>query len=333
MATEVKGSIVGRCVWGNPGKSKNKIDMDTKQPILKDGVPVQQWAFGLAFNKAEFERVIWPAMQSEAAFGYPSGVPSNFAWKYNDGDGVDSNGKPFSAREGYAGCYILNVTTEAFPPPIYVFENGAYRTISGDQVKTGDYFAIDLNLQVNVPKQRTHTPGLYVNPNGLLFFQAGPEIFNGPDAETMFGGGVTSGLALPPGAPIMELPQSQMPGAQPQQQPMQPQPQQQPMQPQPQQQPMQPQPQQQPMQPQPQQQPMQPQPQQQPMQPQPQQQPMQPPPQQQPMPGTTPPPQQQQPMPGTTPPPQQQQPMPGTTPPPATGFVDANGNPMQNPNG
>ena len=220
MPTEVKGTIVGRLVWGHPAKSKKKIDMNTKQPILKDGVPIEQWAFGMAFDKTQFQQAIWPHMEAEAKTGYPQGCPPNFAWKYNDGDGIDSNGKPFAAREGYAGCYVLNITTEAFAPPIFVFENGAYRQLGADDVKTGDYFAVDLNLKCNVPTNRTHTPGLYVNPNGLLFFQPGPEIFNGPDAETMFGGGVATGLALPPGAPTMQLPQTSMPNGAPAQQPM-----------------------------------------------------------------------------------------------------------------
>jgi len=227
MATEVKGTIVGRCVWGDVGEPKPKMDLDTKQPVLKDGQPVMQTAFGLAFDKAQFAEHIWPYMASEAATAFPNGTPPQFSWKYIDGDTTDKQGKPYSAREGYGGCIVLTVKTEAFSPPVYAFENGSYRQMQPTEFKTGDYFAIDLKLRVNVPTNRTHTPGLYVNPEGLLFFQAGPAIMNSANPEDMFSG-VRSQLSLPPGAPTMQLPASNMPQGQPMGQP-QGQPMQQPM--------------------------------------------------------------------------------------------------------
>lgn len=205
---------VGRIVWGTPGKSQIKKDPDTKQPIIRDGKQVEQWVFGVAFPKADFERDIWPGMAQEAAIGYPQGTPPKFSWKYQDGDGIDSNGKPFNTREGYAGCYILTVSTEAFAPPIFKFQNGAFVQLNADQIKTGDYVALSLNLKVNVPTNRAHTPGLYVNPVGINHVGYGPEIHNGPDAETMFGG---KQYQLPAGAsatPIASGPA--MPGAMPQ---------------------------------------------------------------------------------------------------------------------
>jgi hypothetical protein len=188
MPTEIKTGV-GRILWGHPIKSKVKTDLNTKQPKLnKEGQPVQQWSFGVAFPKAEFQRDIWPGMSSEAATGYPRGVPPKFAWKYVDGDGPDHNGVPFGTREGYAGCYVLSISSEAFAPPVYKFQNGAYVQLGMDEIKCGDYVALALKLAVNVPQQSTHTPGLYVNPVAVEFIGYGTEIQNGPDPMALFGG-------------------------------------------------------------------------------------------------------------------------------------------------
>lgn len=244
MTVEIKTSV-GRIVWGNPGKATTKKDQKGN-PVLKDGKPVDQWAFGLAIPKADFQAVVWPAMAQEAAVGYPQGVPPQFSWKYKDGDtGIDRSGKPYNLREGYPGCYVLTITTESFAPPIFKLQqNGTYVQLTGDQIKTGDYVACALSFKVNVPTDRTHTPGLYVNPVAIDHVGYGQPIFNGPDAATLFGG---TTYQLPPGASAMPvvaagapgMPGTMQPAPQPGGMPMQPQPQQpvyqQPMQPQPQQ--------------------------------------------------------------------------------------------------
>lgn len=190
MAVEIKTGC-GRIVWGNPGKSQIKKIQDGPdkgKPVLKDGVPVNQWVFGVAFPKAEFAP-IWAAMSQEAATGYPNGTPPRFAWKYQDGDSIDSNGQPFNKREGYAGCYVLTVSSEAFAPPIYKFQNGAYVQLTGDQIKPGDFVALALKFVVNVPPSNTtRTPSLYVNPVAIEHVGYGTEIQNGPDPMALFGG-------------------------------------------------------------------------------------------------------------------------------------------------
>lgn len=188
MPIEIK-TPVARVVWGNPGKSQIKLDMTTRKPKLnKENQPVNQWAFGIAIPKAEFQQHVWPAMAQEAASGYPNGTPPKFAWKYQDGDGIDSNGQPFNKREGYAGCYVLTISSEAFAPPIYKFVNGAYVQLQPDQIKTGDYVVVAIKFQVNVPQQNTFTPGLYVNPVAIEHVGYGTEIQNGPDPMALFGG-------------------------------------------------------------------------------------------------------------------------------------------------
>lgn len=197
---------VGRIVWGNPAKSQIKKDPTTKQPVIRDGQQVEQWAFGVAFPKAEFEQMIWPYMAQEAAVGYPNGVPGRFSWKYKDGDGIDSNGRRYSDREGYAGHYVLTVTTEAFAPPIHKWNPGIndYVKIGENEIKTGDYVRLNLNMKVNVPTNPSHTPGLYINPNGVELVGYGTEIASsGPSANEMFGGQPVA--QLPAGASATPL--------------------------------------------------------------------------------------------------------------------------------
>ncbi|AHJ10734.1 hypothetical protein P106B_51 [Rhizobium phage vB_RglS_P106B] len=240
MPVENLRTPVGRIVWGDPSRPQIKKDQRTKQPVLKDGKPVEQWAFGVAFQKHEFNQFLKPYFDQEAASAYPHGVPQGFSWKYKDGDGVDRQGKPYATREGYAGCIVVNISTEAFAPQIFKFENGAYRQIAPEEIKTGDYVVLSLNLKVNVPTNPTHTPGLYVNPNGIELVGYGTAIQQSADPTEMFGGVQHQ---LPPGAsqvPVSSAPpHQQMPGTtgapagypaqQPQQQPYgQPAPQQQP---------------------------------------------------------------------------------------------------------
>jgi hypothetical protein len=179
MAIEI-ATPVGRIVWGHPTKSKNKTRKNpstgANEVVLKDGQPVQQWSLGVAFPKAEFQAAIWPAMAQEAATVFPNGTPPKFSWKYQDGDGIDDQGKPFNLREGYAGCYVLAISSELMAPPLFKLNGGKYDQLPGDAVKCGDYVVCGLNIKANVPVDRTHTPGLYINPLGIEFVGYGTEI-------------------------------------------------------------------------------------------------------------------------------------------------------------
>lgn len=213
----------GRIVWGHPLKATQKKDPATNQIILKDGQPVIQHVFGLAVLKTNFLATVWPAMQAEAAKGFPNGVPQNFAWKIDDGDDATprQGGKAFAEREGYPGHYVITVASNTgFPPALYRFNGVNYDQLSEDDLKTGDFINAALNLVVNVPTQRTHTPSLYVNPQALEFLGYGtPIVSAGVNPMTAFGG---QQRALPPGAsatPVSGAPGAgvQMPGTAPQQ--------------------------------------------------------------------------------------------------------------------
>lgn len=223
-------SPLGRIVYGHPAKMQDKTDPQTKQPkIGADGQRIKQISFGLAIPKDQCG-AMWAAMQAEAAKGYPQGIPGNFSWKLKDGDGVDREGKPYSQREGYAGCYILAISSELQAVPMYVFQNGAYMQLQPDQLKCGDYVTVGLNFKVNVPRDRTHTPGLYVNPLSVLLMFEGDEIKSGyqADPNALFGqqqpqyampagarpvgAGGPVGQVPPPGAGMPGM-TPQMPGA------------------------------------------------------------------------------------------------------------------------
>lgn len=209
MAIEIHTGVVpGRLVWGNPAKSKNKT---RRNPVTNaeevvmgpDGTPAQQWAFGVAFPKDHFQQNIYPALAQEAATAFPNGVPPRFAWKFKDGDGVDSKGQPFSNREGHAGHYVLTVSTEAFAPPIYKLVNGVYQQLQPHQIKCGDYVALGLVIKYN-GATGTNMPGLYVNPQAIELVGYGAEIVSAGsvDPNAVFGG---KQYQLPAGATLQPM--------------------------------------------------------------------------------------------------------------------------------
>lgn len=203
---------VGRIVWGHPGKSQTKKDQrDRKTVILKDGQPVQQWAYGLAIPKNEFNAQVWPLMDREIRTAFPNGPPQGFANKLKDGDGVDRTGKPYNQRPGYAGCWVMNIATEAFAPPIYKIVNGVYVQMAPDELKCGDYVASNLSFQVNVPTNPTHSPSLYINPRGIIFVGYGDAIVQTADPAAMFGA-TPPQFQLPPGASLTPTMPQNMPG-------------------------------------------------------------------------------------------------------------------------
>lgn len=194
---------VGRLVYGHPSKLIQKTDTK-RQPIMKDGKPVMVRSFGVAFPKDAFNAEIWPVMYHEAKAvfqGYEPPMPPTtlFSYKFKDGDGVDKQMRPYSQREGYAGHCVVHFETQ--------FDLIAYRAnaagngwdqITENDYKTGDYIRVSCSIEGNKPDNAMHTPGLFINPQGILLIGHGAAIVNAPTADQMFGGVGPS--ALPPGA-------------------------------------------------------------------------------------------------------------------------------------
>jgi hypothetical protein len=181
----------GRIVWGHPGTLLPKKDNQKKAIIGKDGQPVMQCAFGVAIERNYFYQYVLPALQAESRTAFPNGTPPKFAWKYKDGDSeIDDKGKPYNLREGWAGHVVLTVATQSFTPQIFKKNpvNGAWDQIGEKEIKCGDYVAVNVTVKYN-GATGTNTPGLYVNPNGVIFLGYGPEIVSGgQDPDEMFAG-------------------------------------------------------------------------------------------------------------------------------------------------
>ena len=200
---------VGRIVWGNPLIAKQRRDDNNKPKVKVDGSPDMVYSFGIAIAKTD-AGPIFQAMQVEAQGVYPSGgVPADFAWKYQDGDGLDKKGKPFAQRTGYAGCVVIAVESN-FPIKTVKYVNGSYSDMT-EGVKTGDYVMVNIDIVGHgvKPTVRMSKPGLYINPKMVRFVGFGDEISNAPNAEDVFGSGE---VALPPGASATPTVASATPG-------------------------------------------------------------------------------------------------------------------------
>lgn len=195
--------IEGRVVFGHPLKSRPKKNIHTKQAIMKDGQPVVQYVFGVAIEKNRFNTDVLPRLQNEARTAFPNGTPSNFTFKYKDGDSVDTKGQPYNKREGYGGHCVLTVSTEGFAPQVYKFENGAYRQLSENEIKCGDYVAVKVMIKYNGATS-PNTPGLYINPQGVILTGYGQEIVSASqDPDEMFAGYVPTTPAGASATPVM----------------------------------------------------------------------------------------------------------------------------------
>lgn len=230
-------TCVGRIVWGHPSNPRQKTD-DNNQPVMKaTGEKALQWAFGVAFTKAEFQQYIWPYLAQEAATAFPQATPPSFSWKMTDGDTVDAKGVPFAQREGYAGCIVLAISTELQAPPIFKFNGAKYDQLPPEAIKCGDYVSVGLDVRVNVPADAKKKSGLYINPKAVELVGYGTQIVSQGAADPMalFKGAqhaLPAGASATPigGAGAVGMPgMGMMPGGAPMQQPqmqpaMQPQP-------------------------------------------------------------------------------------------------------------
>lgn len=192
---------VGRIVWGHPLNPREKMKDGAK--VLKDGVPVKQWSFGVAFTKPEFEAQIWPHLASETTKMFASGLPPKYSYKYKDGDDPNptwnngKQGKPLNQRPGHAGHYILTVTTELQAPSVVRFEGGVYKEVLPTQIKCGDYVAMTIIAKVHGGE----SPGLYINPGVVVHAFEGDAIDGGGfDIDPTQSFGAAPQFAMPAGA-------------------------------------------------------------------------------------------------------------------------------------
>lgn len=206
-------TAVGRLVQGGVFLEK-KFEMDGKTPkIDKDtGQQVEECFVAVAFDKNDpwFANEYWPVLHATAKAEFPhlfdaagNCTHPKFAWKYQDGDGRDTNGQSVADKPGFAGHWIVKMATRYLPN---CFHYGKYdpaqRIQNPEQViKRGYFVRVALKISGNgvKPDERQAVPGMYVTPQLIELVAFGDEIIGGPDAQKAFGTAAPI-TALPAGA-------------------------------------------------------------------------------------------------------------------------------------
>lgn len=184
-------SPVGRIVMGNLYKGNDK-DVDGKPRVVKSGPnagqPTIQFFFALAIPKnpgeTHWAQTAWGKQiftVGNQAFPNAAQSPA-FAWKIEDGDSAIPNkkGRKSCDTEGFAGNWILKFSS-GFAPKIYRVEGSGYvPETTPDYVKPGYFVEVNFTVDGNGSQQQ---PGVYVNPNIVMFRAYGPEIISGPDVS------------------------------------------------------------------------------------------------------------------------------------------------------
>jgi hypothetical protein len=205
-------SPVGRLVQGGMTLQPKK---DGKgQPVIKDGVAVQECFMAIAIRKDDPALGAFYALfDAQARMNFPhlfrdaAGNPANcthpqFAWKVQDGDGRDAEGQSVANKPGFAGHYIFKMASR-YPPKC--FHYGKYDVSQqiqnpDDVIKKGYYVRVSGTIDGNGVESGTAAkPGLYVSPNLVELVAFGEVITTGPDAATVFGTAPAI-TALPAGA-------------------------------------------------------------------------------------------------------------------------------------
>jgi hypothetical protein len=238
-------SPVGRLVQGG-FTLEQKVDLRTNQPKTnKDGTPMMECFLAIAIEKNNPD---WPAFygliyQAARQF-FPHLVDPTtqaithprFAFKIQDGDGVDNNGKSVADKPGFAGHWIVKMGTQFLPK---CFHRGKYDPMQQIQnpnevIKRGYYVRVNGMISGNgvQPGDPQAVPGLFISPNLVELFAPGEEITSGPDAAEKFGSipepayipaGAKAGMAsgpvgmpgMPPLAPPPAVPGIPAPSAAP----------------------------------------------------------------------------------------------------------------------
>jgi hypothetical protein len=197
---------VMRVVQGSLYKAQDK-DGDGKPLVVKSGPnqgkPTVKYFFSGAIEKlpghthwaqTEWGAKLWALGHSS----WPAGQAKapTFAWKVEDGDSQIPNkkGKKNCDREGFKGCWIVNLSS-GFPPRIYN-SNGTQVLDTPDYVKLGYYVQVQATADSN---RSDMNPGIYLNHSLVAFQGFGPEIHVGPDAAAVaWGGAAPTGMSATP---------------------------------------------------------------------------------------------------------------------------------------
>jgi hypothetical protein len=183
---------VGRIVQGDCWEP-NTTDMDGNPLVVKAGAnagqPRVQYFVGLAIPKTS---TLFPALQSAimgaAASFFPTLFPGGqctspeFAFKVMDGDDtrVDTEGKRYCDKEGFAGHWILKLTN-GFEIKCWTKGLGS-RIENPEQLKRGYFVRAAGDISSNKSSQK---PGVFLNVKAIELIGHGDEI-GGGDSSHLF---------------------------------------------------------------------------------------------------------------------------------------------------
>lgn len=212
-------SPVGRLVQG--GMSLHaKTDMQGKPLLDGNGQQVQECFLAIAVPKNDPGlQQFYALFDAQARASFPHLFPNGgacthpkFAWKIQDGDGIDSNGESVAGKPGHAGHWIFKMATRFAPRCYHYGKYDPSQQIQSpdDVIKKGYYIRVSGTIDGNgvEPGNKQAVPGLFVSPNMVELVAFGEEIVSGPDASKVFGGAAIT-TPLPPGAsttPILPTP-------------------------------------------------------------------------------------------------------------------------------
>lgn len=192
-------SPVGRMLQGDPFLLREKKFNDI--PVLdKNGAPKMEVYIGVAVPKGPEFDAFWMAVQQKGQQDFPNGLSqvAGFAWKIEDGDAPK-----FQGKEGYAGHFLLKMSTK-FVPECY--DPDYNRLLDKSQLARGDFVQVQVGVQGNEAPAGGN-PGMYLNPNSVMRVAYGQRISSAPDPRTVY----AAPTALPPGASLTPLAPVNMP--------------------------------------------------------------------------------------------------------------------------
>jgi hypothetical protein len=204
-------SPIGRFVQGSLSLEV-KNDPTTNKPKLDDqGQPIKECFIALAIRKDDPGLpAFYQAIVQQARADFPTLFDANgncvhpqFAWKIQDGDGVDQSGKSVKDKPGFAGHFIFKLGTQFLPKCYHAGKYDPTQMIQNphEVIKRGYYIRVNLQVRGNgvTVADRTKKPGMFLSPNLVELVAYGEEIVGGPDAAKVFGAAPTP-TQLPPGA-------------------------------------------------------------------------------------------------------------------------------------
>lgn len=194
---------VGRLVQGHPMEAQTK-DQSGRPLLTQSGQPTQRYFIAVAFRKGDPAFESLRALITQAAReGFPhlfdaagNCTHPRFSFKIADGDGVDDNGKPNANKEGFAGHWVLKLSSSFAPKCYHAGHYQPHEVIQdANQIQRGYNVRVSGTVE---PNGQPNKPGVYVNLGMVEMHSVGPVIVGGPDAAAVFGGAAT------PAAPVAQ---------------------------------------------------------------------------------------------------------------------------------